>query len=172
MLLAILDYSINELLTRSQAARAEGCDSVERFRLLVENLALFHTHRRELGFVGASEIRGLDFQNRQAVAERRSVQQRMLDQEVTEAVTAGHFRIDSPFDASRAVVTMCTALSSWWCPDGPFTSSQISSQYADFALNIMRYNSEARFDSRIGGPRISHDSEPSFRQVSTEKLKR
>jgi hypothetical protein len=41
-----------DLMHRAQAARADGHDSVERFSLLIENLGLFHTHRRELGFVG------------------------------------------------------------------------------------------------------------------------
>ena len=60
MLVAILDLTMDDLQTRMLAARAEGADPVARFALLVECLALFHTHRRELGFVGASEMRSRD----------------------------------------------------------------------------------------------------------------
>ena len=52
MLARTLDLTTADLMHRAQAARADGHDPVERFSLLIENLGLFHTHRRELGFVG------------------------------------------------------------------------------------------------------------------------
>ncbi|MGC0366951.1 AcrR family transcriptional regulator/DNA-binding Xre family transcriptional regulator [Rhodococcus sp. 27YEA15] len=144
MLRAVLDYAMGELLRRSECARAEGQDSVARFLLLVENLVLFHTHRRELGFVGAGEMRSLDADNRRAVADKRNLQQRMIDEEVARSVSDGFFRPDSPLDASRAVVTMCTALPSWWRPDGPLSPSRLADMYTTIALDVMRYRSPDR----------------------------
>ena len=77
-----MDFTMADLLARSRAARSEGRDPVERFSLLVENLVLYHTHRRELGFVGGSEMRSFESANRQKIAEFRTVQQRMVDHEV------------------------------------------------------------------------------------------
>ncbi len=82
MLVALLDVTMTDLLARSTAARAQGQDPVERFALLVECLALFHTHRRELGFVGASEMRSLEPRQRDRLAGLRRAQQRMVDEEV------------------------------------------------------------------------------------------
>ncbi|GAA1271475.1 hypothetical protein GCM10009609_38250 [Pseudonocardia aurantiaca] len=138
MLVSILDHTMTDLLARAGAAQAEGRDAVERFSLLIEHLALFHTHRRELGFVGASEMRSFDADNRQKIAELRITQQRMVDHEVEEAVRQGRFRNDHPHEAARAVVTMCTALPTWWRPDGPYSPEQIAQQYVDFALDLMR----------------------------------
>jgi AcrR family transcriptional regulator/transcriptional regulator with XRE-family HTH domain len=137
MLVTILDLTMTELLMRARAAQAEGRDSVERFSLLIEHLALFHTHRRELGFVGASEMRSLEPANRARIADLRMVQQRMVDREVEDAVRQGRFRTDHPHDAARAVVTMCTALPTWWRPDGPLTAEQIAERYVDFSLDLM-----------------------------------
>ncbi|MGW0816989.1 helix-turn-helix domain-containing protein [Streptomyces viridiviolaceus] len=137
MLVSILDHTMTDLLTRAQAARAEGCDPVERFAALVENLALFHTHRRELGFVGASEMRGLDATDRDRIARLRTAQQRLVDHEVEQAVHSGRFRADHPHEAARAVVTMCTALPTWWRPGGPSSPEQIARQYVGFALDLM-----------------------------------
>lgn len=137
MLVTVLDLTMTELLTRARAAQAEGRDSVERFSLLIEHLALFHTHRRELGFVGASEMRSLQPANRARIADLRIVQQRMVDREVEDAVRQGRFRTDHPHDAARAVVTMCTALPTWWRPDGPLTAEQIAERYVDFSLDLM-----------------------------------
>ena len=137
MLATILDLTMAELLMRARAAQAEGRDPVERFSLLIEHLALFHTHRRELGFVGASEMRSLEPANRARIADLRMAQQRMVDREVEDAVRQGRFRTDHPHEAARAVVTMCTALPTWWRPDGPLTAEQIAERYVDFSLDLM-----------------------------------
>jgi len=137
MLVTILDLTMVELLARARAAYEEGRDPVERFCLLVEALVLFHTHRRELGFVGAAEMRSLEPANRARIAELRTVQQRMVDHEVAEAVRLGRFRADHPHEAARAVVTMCTALPTWWRPDGPLSAEQVAAQYVGFARRMM-----------------------------------
>jgi AcrR family transcriptional regulator/DNA-binding XRE family transcriptional regulator len=138
MLVTILDLTMSELLLRARAARDEGRDPVHRFSLLVEHLVLFHTHRRELGFVGAAEMRAFDTDNRQKIADLRNTQQRMVDHEVEDAVRAGLFRADHPHEAARAVVTMCTALPTWWRADGPLSPEQVAEQYVGFALDLMR----------------------------------
>ncbi|WP_300017431.1 helix-turn-helix domain-containing protein [Pseudonocardia sp.] len=137
LLVTILDLTMTDLLARSRAALAQGRDPAERFCLLVEHLVLFHTHRRELGFVGATEMRSLAPANRQRIAEVRTVQQRMVDREVEDAVREGRFRADHPHEAARAVVTMCTALPTWWRPDGALAPEQVARQYVGFALEVM-----------------------------------
>jgi len=143
MLVSLMDFTMIDLLARARAAQAEGRDPVERFCLLVENLVLYHTHRRELGFVGGSEMRSFEPANRQKIAELRIVQQRMVDHEVQDAVRHGRFRADYPHAAARAVVTMCTALPSWWRPDGPLTPEQVAEQYVGVALDMMRSQADA-----------------------------
>jgi AcrR family transcriptional regulator len=137
MLVTILDLTMTDLLARAHAAHAEGRDPVERFCLLVENLVLYHTHRRELGFVGAAEMRSFEPGNRARIAELRTVVQRMVDREVEDAVREGRFRADHPHEAARAVVTMCTALPTWWRPDGPLAPERVAQQYVGFALELM-----------------------------------
>jgi AcrR family transcriptional regulator/DNA-binding XRE family transcriptional regulator len=146
MLVALLDLTMTDLLERSTAARDEGCNPVERFRLLVECLALYHTHRRELGFVGASEMRSLSADARQRVAAARREVQRMIDDEVEHAVRRGDFRTPRPKEAARAVVTLCTALPQWFRFPGPSTAEEVAAQYVDFALDLVRY--------------VGHDADP------------
>lgn len=150
MLVAILDVTMSDLHARTSAARGEGRDPVERFALLVECLALYHTHRRELGFVGASEMRSLLPQERERVASARRAQQRMVDEEVESACREGSFGVLQPHEASRAVVTMCTALPQWFESTGPATAEQVAAQYVDFALDLMRCTAKAR--RRVRGP--------------------
>lgn len=137
MLLSLLEYAMAELLQRADAARSEGRDPVERFSYLIEHLALFHTHRADLGFVGAAEKRSFDPANQRKIAELRSTQSIMVYDEVEAAVQAGQFTADMPHERARAIVTMCTALPTWWRPGGPYTPEQIAEQYVKIALDLM-----------------------------------
>ena len=139
MLVAILDLTMDDLIRRSSAARDEGVGPVERFALLVECLALYHTHRNELGFVGASEMRSLAPQPRARLAGIRRAQQRMVDVEVQEGARSGAFLTERPLEAARAVVTMCTALPQWYSPTGPTSAEEVARQYVEFALDLVRY---------------------------------
>lgn len=143
MLMALLQLVMADLLQRARAARDEGGNPVERFSLLVEHLALCHTYRRDLAFVGASEMRSLEPGNHRRIARQRTALQRVIDHEVDAAVRDGDFRNDHPREASRAIVTMCTALPTWWRPGGPLTPEQVAEQHVGFALDLMRRRSAA-----------------------------
>lgn len=138
LLVALLDLAMDDLLRRSRAARAAGDDPVERFQLLVECLALFHTHRRELGFIGASEMRSVEEPARTRIASARVDQQRMIDDEVVEGHRRGDFRTPLPREAARAVVTLCTSLPQWWSPAGPSSPAEVARQYVAFAMDLVR----------------------------------
>lgn len=137
MLMAIMEYTMCDLLRRARAAQADGRDPVERFSLQIEHLVLFHTHRAELGFVGAAEKRSLNPENSRRIAGLRTLQQRLVDKEVDDAVQLGEFRSDSPHERARSIVTMCTALPTWWRPEGPYTPEEMASQYVTFARDLM-----------------------------------
>ena len=137
MLMAIMEYTMNDLLRRARGAQAEGRDPVERFSLQIEHLVLFHTHRAELGFVGAAEKRSLSSENSRKIAALRTLQQRLVDTEVEAAVNSGRFRSDNPHERARSIVTMCTALPTWWRPEGQYAPEEMASQYVAFAKDLM-----------------------------------
>jgi AcrR family transcriptional regulator len=138
LLVALLDLTMDDLLERARAARAEGDGPVERLARLVECLALFHTHRRELGFIGASEMRSVHEPDRTRIAAARQEMQRMVDDEVIEGCRRGLMATPLPREAARTVVTMCTALPQWWSPTGPSSPEAVAGQYVDFALDVVR----------------------------------
>ncbi len=139
ILVDILDRTMLDLEWRADAALAGSETAVGRFCALVENLALFHTHRRQLGFLGSSEVRALEPENEAIISRRRNRQQALVDEQVHDAIRAGQFSPAQPDDAARAVVTMCTALPTWWQPDGRLTPEQVAAEYVGYALGIMRH---------------------------------
>lgn len=138
LLVRILDYTMVELNWRVQAARREGETSVARVSLIVEALALYHTHRRDLAFIGASEMRSLIGANRYRITTARNDIQAILDEEIADATRTGHVATAHPRNAGRAIATMCTALSQWFRVDGPSTPEQIAQEYAQFAQDLLR----------------------------------
>jgi AcrR family transcriptional regulator/DNA-binding XRE family transcriptional regulator len=139
LLVALLDRTMTDLLQRSRTARAEGSGPVDRFSRLVECLALFHTYHRELGLVGASEMRSLREPDRSRIIALRVQQQRMVDDEVLAGCRQRTFGTDRPREAARAVVSMCVALPQWYSPDGPDSPEQIAADYVRFGLDLVRH---------------------------------
>jgi len=139
LLVITLDLTMDDLTWRLLAAARDGADGVARVRLMVEALALFHTHRWELAFIGASEMRSLEPANRRRIAEQRNHVQHLLDDAIDEAIADGALRTPSPRHAGRAISTMCTSLPQWFHLGGPATPERIASEYAQFALGLLAH---------------------------------
>lgn len=138
MLVELFDQTMNELLDRAAGARDDaGGDPVQAFTLMVESLVLYHSYRRRLSFLGATEMRSLVEPNRRRIADRRVALQRMFDAEVDRAAAAGRFGAPRPRDAARAVVGLCIGVADWYDPDGPDTPEQIAALYTRYALNLV-----------------------------------
>jgi hypothetical protein len=70
----------------------------------------------------------------------------VLDDEIAAAVEAGQLATANPRNAGRAISTistMCTSLPQWFPVDGPSTPEQIATEYAEFALDLLRYCGES-----------------------------
>jgi len=140
LLVKILDLTMMDLLWRVQHARDDGKDPIDKVELVVEALALFHTRRKDVAFIGASEMRSLEPDHYRRIATLRDDVQHLLDTEISAALTAGGLAVNHPPDAGKAIVTMCTALVQWFQPDGPTTPEQIAKEYAQFALRLLGHH--------------------------------
>ncbi|HTF49890.1 MAG TPA: TetR family transcriptional regulator [Pseudonocardia sp.] len=139
LLVTTLDLSMDDLTWRVLAAGAEGRDGISRVRLMVEALALFHTHRWELAFIGASEMRSLEPADRRRIADLRNHVQHLLDEAIDQAIAEGSLGTPSPRHAGRAIATMCTSLPQWFHLGGPTSPEQIAAEYARFALGLLAH---------------------------------
>lgn len=140
LLVAILDLTMSELHWRVAAARADAATGLQEVRLIVEALALFHTHRQKLAFIGASEMRSLTSTNRQRIADSRNQLQHNLDAAIDRAARECDVTVADVLDrriSGRAITTMCTSLPQWFNPDGPATPEETARSYADFAVSLL-----------------------------------
>src|SRR5450759_1224313 len=140
LLVRILDITMTDLLWRVQHARDDGKDPIGQVALIVEALALFHTRRKDVAFIGASEMRSLEPDHYRRIATLRDGVQHLLDTEIAAALKGGGLAVSHPPDAGKAIATMCTALVQWFQPDGPTTPEQIAKEYAEFSLRLLGYH--------------------------------
>ncbi|NLU84602.1 TetR/AcrR family transcriptional regulator [Rhodococcus sp. HNM0569] len=138
ILVGLTNAVMEELLRRSRAASAEaGATPSEQFDAVVESLLRFHMFRREQAFVASRETRNMAADERAAYIAQRDEQQRMVDRIVQDGVETGAFRTSYPLDASRAVVTMCVAVSTWYREDGPLTPDELVERYLAIARDTV-----------------------------------
>lgn len=137
LLVRALDHTMDELHRRVRAARRDVPTGRERVRRDVEALALFHTHRRDLAFLGASEMRSLSPANRRRITASRNEIQYLLDADIDAALAEADRPAARARTAGRAIATMCTSLPQWFRLDGPASPEQIATEYADFAIDLL-----------------------------------
>ncbi|MFJ8197101.1 TetR family transcriptional regulator [Streptomyces sp. NPDC096152] len=88
-------------------------------------------------FVVNSEIRSLEPDNRHHNIAQRDKLQRMFDAVVARGVEEGVFMTPWPREASRAVVTMCTAVATWYKSGGELSPEEIADRYGAMALSLV-----------------------------------
>jgi AcrR family transcriptional regulator len=135
ILFDLMSRTMDDLIAATERALAGAGDSpVDQLRAVVEAHVLFHAERRAESFVGNSELRSLGEARSRAIIEKRDRQQRLFDRVVATGVERGLFRTAYPRDASRAVVTMCTAVAGWYREHGPLGPAEIARRYGELAL--------------------------------------
>ncbi len=137
LLESALDQTMAELHWRIRAARDDGASPAERFALMVEALALYHAHRPDLAFLGASEMRSFEGATLDRMRASRNELQHLIDEQAELAVAAGEFSNPQPRPALRAISTMCTSLPQWFRPTGELSTAQIAREFARLALGMM-----------------------------------
>jgi AcrR family transcriptional regulator len=151
LLVDLVGGFIDDLLDELDRAVAEAPpDPASRLRAAVRAHVLFHTARQAEGFVGNAEVRSLEPSARSLVVEKRNREQRVFDRIIREGSRAGVFRVRNEKMAARGIVTMCTAVLSWFVPGAGMTANQVADSYADLSLAMVRADDRTFSDGKGG----------------------
>jgi AcrR family transcriptional regulator len=120
-----------------QADHAAGPDPAARFAALVRTHVLFHTRRQAESFIGNSELRSLSPAARAEMVALRDEVGGHFKRALADGIHGGGFDCPSAPAAILAVVTMCTAVATWFHPDGPASPEQVAERYAALALRMV-----------------------------------
>lgn len=129
--------SLAKTMERVRLADSSASDAPSRMRAVVAALVLVHTELQRESFVNNAELRSLSpAPARQVIASRRRLGE-MVTSIVVDGVAAGDFHVDHPDEAATAVITMVTAVASWFRVSGPRTAHQIAESYVEYAMRLL-----------------------------------
>jgi AcrR family transcriptional regulator len=137
LLVALLSQSIDDLLDRCEKALSSvGDDPEDQLSVLVRCLLLYVANRRQLALLD-QEVRSLESRNRPAYIVKRDKIEHMLVASIESGVTAGIFTVESPQVASRALISMCRGIASWYRSTGSMTPEAMAAVHVQFALALV-----------------------------------
>jgi TetR/AcrR family transcriptional regulator, cholesterol catabolism regulator len=128
-----------DLYERLEAAvSTAGPGAAAQLAAAVEAYVGFIVDRPQASIIGISEIRYLEGPSRQDVTAVRDRTEDLFRGILAAGTQAGEFATPYPRDAARAIVTMCSAMSNWYRPEGPLGRDELTSRYVEFSLGIAR----------------------------------
>jgi AcrR family transcriptional regulator len=138
LLREILRHANAEQMAATKAAIASAGEDVrERFAAAVAAFVRFDIDEQAACFVANSELHYLDEEERGQIVAERDRHQAIFEALIKEGVETGAFRTPYPRGAARAVLTMCSAVTLWYRPDGSLGPDEIAERYARYALALV-----------------------------------
>jgi AcrR family transcriptional regulator len=131
----VMDDTMDALIETTERAVAESDDRpVERLQAIVAAHVRFHIEFQRESFVGNTELRSLTSPGRERIIRKRDRQRALFATAVNDGLQSGVFSVVYPVEATRGLVTMCTAVANWYRRDRPLTPDEIVKRYCALAL--------------------------------------
>lgn len=142
LLAELLQRANDELLSRTSiAVRNAGDGPAERLREAVKSYVGFVVDHQTAALVAISEIRYLHGAHRKQIVHARDSTQAIFSEIIDEGVVTGDFTTPYPEGAARSIVSMCSAVSTWYHKRGRLSKETLAEQHARYALALL----ETRF---------------------------
>ena len=132
--------TMDRLIAVTEATVREAADNPRaRLEAAVAAHVRFHIDYQRESFVGNTELRSLEDECRAEVVRKRDHQREIFRRAVLDGVRQGVFTVGLPEEAGRAIVTMCTAVATWYRAHGPLDAEEIVRRYRQLALLVVGY---------------------------------
>lgn len=130
LLVTILVRGGSALVEATELALLDApSDPSARLDAIVSTHVGIHAQNPMESYIGNSELRSLDAVSLERAIANRDAQQRIFDRVIDDGVRRGVFTTQNPVEASRFVVTACTAVAMWFRPGGPAGEADVIARY-------------------------------------------
>ncbi|GGI88915.1 TetR family transcriptional regulator [Saccharopolyspora subtropica] len=138
----LMEDSVTDYVRACDSALRDcGDDPVERLRAIVRATVDYRVRRRVESTIAAREIRNLEPEHAQRLAELRASATRLFQDIIDEGVRRGAFRCEHPAEARRAIQAACNAIPQWYDPEGDAGPAELAERYVAIALRIVGHES-------------------------------
>ncbi|MZG15073.1 TetR family transcriptional regulator [Streptomyces sp. SID5914] len=121
----------------SAHAIADQNDPLARLRAIVDAHVRFNCTHQVEAFVGNSELRSLEGENRSQVVALRDAHEAMFRSVVCDGLAAGVFKTQHPEESVRAILAMSTAVAGWFKQTGSLTIDRVAREYVYISLMVL-----------------------------------
>jgi AcrR family transcriptional regulator len=129
LLVEIMANSMKRLNSGLEEILQAVKDPIERLEHSVAYHIDLHTRNKREFFIIDTEMRALEGQNRGYILELRDRCEAIFQEILTDGMQRHVFRPTDVKVASYAIISMCTALATWFHPGGRLTVQQVTSIY-------------------------------------------
>ncbi len=120
-------------------------DPTERLRVFIKRHIDFHTRRKEEVFIGNMELRSLTAENFKVIRKMRDEYEAILGGIIEDGIKSGQFRCSNATITKLAIITMLTAIASWYKPEGPQRIDALTAEYTGLIFLMLRIdNADAK----------------------------
>lgn len=151
ILFDLMSRTMDEIIDGATTAlETAGIDPGSRLTAVVRTHVLFHIRRRAESVVSNTELRSLDPARREKIIVKRDSYQRTIYEIVSEGQRRCEFDVSDVAAVTRALITMCTAVFTWYREDGTSTPEEIAALYSELALRMVGQRNPAEHGTRGG----------------------
>ena len=113
-------------------------DPSERLRVFIRRHIDFHARRKEEVFIGNMELRSLTPENSKVIREMRDEYEEILRTIIKDGLQASQFHCSDPAVVKLAIITMLTAIASWYRPEGRRKIDTLTAEYTTLIFLMLR----------------------------------
>ena len=126
-------------LDENLEAQIKGVQGAEeKMRAAIQSHVIFHMERQKEVIISDSELRGLTVDNYKNIMKMRDDYERKFQSLIKERIEKGIFA-DMDFKvASYGIITMCTAVSTWFNQSGRLSKEDVAKIYTDFLIHGLK----------------------------------
>lgn len=137
LLVSIMRTSLERLVTAAKQVTSDVPDPLDRVSRLVALHVLTHASQQLETRVVDGEIRALSDARRSEIIALRDEYEAFWQSAIDDGCSRGSLRPSSRRVARLALLEMCSGISRWYSPDGPFTLDDLAGRYVEMALGLL-----------------------------------
>ncbi|TWB52786.1 TetR/AcrR family transcriptional regulator [Nitrospirillum viridazoti] len=111
-----------------------AADPLDRLRRFIRFHVSYHIRRTDEVFIGGSELRSLEGENRAAILAMRRDYERLLVAILEDGMAAGQFKRTDPPVTAYAILAMLTGVCTWYNPAGRMGEEELIRLHQDMIL--------------------------------------
>jgi AcrR family transcriptional regulator len=136
ILLDVLEHQLLAVLERERETLAGGASAPEQLRTLVHDLVVTDLNDPVAAFVGIQGLRGLSAENLAYISGLMGEIRSSWAGLIATGASTGDFDVHDPKLVALSILTLCSSVSTWYRPEGPYSVEYVADGVAALALRM------------------------------------